>query len=178
MSLQNLNKGELQEVADFFAIEVEAADDEKGPTKKELLAALASGDEPVTDKDYKEVFLKAKETGKDKAPEVKRQEAIEAAAEKAKAKDDEKAADAAESSKSNEEEKAPEGEEKSADAEQEELTLVRYERKNPTYEIHGHRFTKAHPFSSVPVSIAERLIKEDPRGFRLALPSEAADYYN
>jgi len=175
MSLQNLNKGELQDVAEFFAIEVEAADDEKGPTKKELLAALASGDEPVTDKDYKEVYLKAKETGKDKSPEAKRQEAIEAAAEKAKAEEDEKAAKA---STSNEKEESSNSEDKPAAAEQEELTLVRYERKNPTYEIHGHRFTKAHPFSSVPVSIAERLIKDDPHGFRLALPSEAADYYN
>lgn len=170
MSLQNLNKPELEAVAEFFAVEVEAADDEKGPTKKELLAALASGDSPVTEKDYKEVYLVAKEAGNDKSPEAKKAErAAELAAEKAKAAEDTKAANKAEAEKKEEK--------KSAEPE-EELTLIKYERKNPTYEIHGHRFTKAHPFSSVPVSIAERLVKEDPHGFRLALPSEAADYYN
>lgn len=54
--------------------------------------------------------------------------------------------------------------------------LVKYERKNPTFETIGYVFTTRHPFASVPPEVAEHLVR-NMEGFRLALPSEAADYY-
>src|SRR6478609_7253383 len=75
MSFQNLNKDELTDVAEFFVVDVEAADPEKGPTKKELVAALAAGDEPVSWEDYNETYLPAKKAGTDKSREEKLEEA-------------------------------------------------------------------------------------------------------
>lgn len=155
MSFQNLNAAELKEVAEFFAVDVIAANEDK-PTKKELVAALAAGDKPVTWDDYKDVFLVAKETGQDKAPEVK---AAEAAA------------------KSEPDPKPRPVEEVKPVENEEERVLVKYERQNPSYEILGFTFTQKHPFKAVPISVAEHLIR-NVEGFRLALPSEAVDYYN
>ena len=59
MSFESLNKDELVKVNEFFAKDVEAADPEKGPTKKELIAALASGDDPVSWDDYKDIYLES-----------------------------------------------------------------------------------------------------------------------
>ena len=169
----------MTEVAEFFAIDVEAADEEKGPTKKELLAALAAGDEPVTNEDYKNVFLVAKENGQDKSKEAKASvRAAELAAEKEKAEADAKAAQSKVEPEGDEPRDDEPVEEEKSEEPKEDNMLLRYTRKNGTYEIYGQRFVKSHPFTSVPLSIAERLINEDPNGFRQALPSEVADYYN
>lgn len=174
MSLNTLNKEQLQEVADFFTIEVVAADADKGPSKKELLAALAAGSEPVTMDDYRNIFLVAKNAGTDKSPEEKALEAASAAkaAEEARLAEVEKAE--AEFSAADDVEE----EEDLSAAPVEEVMLVRYQRKNPSYEIYGQRFNRSHPYASVPASIAERLVREDPKGFRPATPNEVTDYYN
>lgn len=171
MSFQNLKVDELKELAAFFAVEPKVADAEHGPTKKELLAALA--EDEVSKEDY-DTFLEAKAAGTDKTAEEKREEAAAAAAaaeEEADAtaeSEDEVEADATEAVEVVEEQ----------DEDESEQVLVKYERKNPTWEVGGYRFTKAHPFKSVPVETAESLIKGDKTGFRLALPSEVKDYYN
>lgn len=156
MSFQSLNKEELESVAEFFAVDVEAADEEKGATKKEILASLAAGDDPVTWEQYKEIYLVAKGNEPVEAP-------VEEPAPKV-----EKPVDRAEPPVI------------SSDDDDEEVgnnVLVKYERHNPTYEIVGYHFSVKHPFKSVPQEVAEHLIR-NAEGFRLALPSEALDFYN
>lgn len=68
MSFRNLDVSELASVVEFFAVEIEAADLNK-PSKKELLAALAAGDKPVTWEDYETIYLPTVE--KMRATEVK-----------------------------------------------------------------------------------------------------------
>lgn len=149
MSFQSLNKEELADVAEFFVVDVPAADEDKGPTKKELLAALASGEDPVTWDQYKEAYLVAKGA----EPEVAVAAPVEAKPEPSVnvgAVDEEDAG---------------------------EQVLIKYERKNPTWEVVGYTFTTKHPFKSVPVDVASYLIRKQ-TGFRLALPDEVTDFYN
>lgn len=171
MSFTQLNKDELKELSEFYAVEVTAADDKKGPTKKEYLAALAEDD--ITEDDHRR-FLQAKQAGQDKSPEVKRLEA-EAEAALAKNTEDKTTEDKA---AEDDEDALGEAEEAEDDEPQvkEDEVLVKYERKNGTWQAAGYTFTKAHPFASVPVSVAEFLIQKQ-KGFRLALPSEVTDYY-
>lgn len=150
MSFKNLNVDELKDVAEFFVVDVEAADPEKGPSKKELLAALASGDDPVTWDQYKDIYVKAKEAGNDKAPTESGVDITNAAAEE---------------------------EEKVEAVDTSDYVLIKYDRKNPTYQVVGYTFTRRHPFASVPPEVAEYLVRQI-EGFRLALPSEVTDYYN
>lgn len=169
MSYKTAKVGELKELADFYAVEPKVADADHGPTKKELLAALAEAN--VSDEDY-DTFVEAKEAGTDKTREQKREEAAAAAAAEEEAKadstepDEEVEADADEALEVAEEQ----------DDEEEEV-LVKMERKNPTFQVGKHTFTSAHPFKSVSASDAENLLKNY-KGFRLALPSEVKDYYN
>lgn len=153
MSFSNLNRDELLEVVEFFVVDVDSADPEK-PSKKELVAALAAGDDPVTWDQYKEIFLKAKESGQHKNDEVEREKKEAEEAAKARATE------------------APVEEVDTSD-----YVLIKYDRQNPTYEIVGYTFNKRHPFASVPPETAEYLVR-NVEGFRLALPSEVADYYN
>jgi len=150
MSFKNLNKDELLKVAEHFAVDVTTTNEDGDPTKKEILAALAEGDDPVTWEQYKEYYLPAakteapKETPHTEKPHDKPETATE---------------------------------EKKPEVEQEEQVLIKYERKNPTYEVVGYRFTLAHPFQKVPASVASHLVR-NLKGFRVALPDEVADYYN
>ena len=160
MSFQSLKVDELKKVAEFFVVDVEAADPEHGPTKKELLAALAAGDNPVTWDDYKNTYLES---------DVKKAEDARAEAEEEARADVSDETD--ESDDDSSDESDPVAEEK-----EEENILVKFERKNPTWQTLGYTFTKDHPYKSVPVSIAEELVR---RGdVRLALPSEVKDYYS
>lgn len=147
MSFQSLNKDELNEVAEFFVVDIIAADSEKGPSKNELIAALASGSEPVSWDDYKEVYLASKEKSVDKPVVAPVETVVE---------------EAPVASKSDVTEN---------------LVLVKMERRNNTYEVAGHVFTKAHPFASVSEDAAKYLVQKV-KGFRLALSSEVTDYYN
>lgn len=72
--LSDLKVDELRAVAEFFAVEVETANPDKEPNKKEVLAALNSGDQPVTFEDYKNIYLVA-EKPKSDAPELTNAEA-------------------------------------------------------------------------------------------------------
>ena len=56
MAFKDLPADELKKVAEFFVVDVVSVKEE--PTKKELLAALASGDDPVTWEQYEELYLK------------------------------------------------------------------------------------------------------------------------
>lgn len=170
MAFKSLNKDELKGVAEFFVVDVEAANPEKGPNKGEYLAALAQDE--VTWEQYNDVYLVAKQSGQDKSAEVRRQEA-EAEAEAEKVKNAEQKAETDDVEAREVAEEAEEDEPKVAEDE----ILVKYERKNPTWQAAGYTFTKAHPFASVPVSVAEFLISKQ-KGFRLALPSEVTDYYS
>lgn len=152
MSFKNLTSDELAEVAEFFVVDVEAAGEK--PTKKELLAALSSGDEPVTWEQYNDIYLKAKASGMDKNAQVEKEK-------------EETAKDAEEASKT----KPAEPKDTSN------YVLIKYDRQNPTFEVVGYSFTRRHPFASVPPETAEYLVRNI-EGFRLALPSEVADYYN
>lgn len=153
MSFQNLNKDELKELAAFYAVEPEIADADHGPTKKELLAALAQ--ENVSNDDY-QTFLEAKEAGTDKSKEEKLEQAAEA----------------------REEGDVPDPEPEEVEPEdRSDWVLVKMERKNPSYETDGFRFTKEHPFGSVPPVVAKYLVTQV-KGFRVALPDEVTDYYN
>ena len=177
MSFQTLNKDELIEVAEFFNKDVVPADEKKGPTKAELIAALASKDadipedEPVTWEDYKDVYLVAKADGQVKSPEVLEEEELArqlAEEEAAQAQGDEEEEE--EVSDDSEENEIP-------DEDAEPPVLVKCERKNPRFDVAGYTFTKDHPFHSVPPATAEYLIRHQ-EGFRQATPSELADFYN
>lgn len=148
MSFQSLKVDELKDVAEFFAVDVEASDPEHGPTKKELQAALASGDEPVTWDDYNEIYLPAKESGQDRvhndAPELT--ELPQPEVEEVEEEDDS------------------------------DKVLVRFIGKNPRRDEQGLTWTQKHPFHSVEEDKAEKLVRTG--RYRLALPSEVKDFYN
>lgn len=150
MSFQSLKVPELKKVVDFFVKDVEAANPDKGPTKKELLAALASddGQGPVTWEDYETIYVPAKndEVVNETEPEVEKPK-----------------------------KKVPSPDDEDDDTE---FTLVAYTGKNPRWDVIGYTFVKAHPFHSVPIAKAEWLVKNQSDRFRLALPSEVTDYYN
>lgn len=154
MSFESLNKDELTKVAEFFNKDVVAADEDKGPTKKELIAALASddGSEPVSWDDYKDIYLKADDESES-----------EDSTDEEQSKDDAETAD--------------EPEPVSDDVSDGEMVLIKMDRKNGTFETHGMRFSKDHPYRSVPADVAEEIVEKVP-GFRMALPSEVRDYYN
>jgi len=54
--------------------------------------------------------------------------------------------------------------------------LVKMDRKNPLFEIAGHRFTSEHPYVLMSAEDAEVVLREE--GFRQAYPSEIQDYYS
>jgi hypothetical protein len=147
MSFKDLDADELKKVAEFFIVDVEAADAEK-PTKKELVAALAAGDDPVTWEQYNDLYLKAKAAGLDKAPE------------------------------SNDLTAKVEDKPAPAPVDTSNYVLVKFQGKNPRFDAAGHTFRKDHPFASVDPETAEFLVKKYDNLFRLALPSELTDYYN
>lgn len=60
---------------------------------------------------------------------------------------------------------------------EEELVLVVMQRRNYTYEIRGHKFTREHPYRLVNEADADFLIEVD-GGFRMASPKEARAYYS
>jgi hypothetical protein len=151
MAFKDLNNEELAEIAEFFVVDIVAVNEDK-PTKKELLAALNGGDEPVTWEQYNDIFVPTKE--KMKSPEVSKAEA-EAAELEAMDVADAKAAVAA----------RPVGD-----------VPVKFEGKNPRLDVVGLTFTQQHPYALVDPETAEYLVKNQ-SGFRLALPTEVADYY-
>jgi hypothetical protein len=58
--------------------------------------------------------------------------------------------------------------------------LVKMERKNPTYDILGRRFTQKHPYQVMTEAEAQELIdvaETEGGGFRIANPSEAKSYF-
>lgn len=74
----------------------------------------------------------------------------------------------------------PDIEERVADAkptEAEDELLLKMTRENPTYEILGYRFTKEHPYISVPVSDAQTILDNE-TGFMQASPREVEEYYS
>lgn len=169
MSFQSLKVDELKELAAFYGVEPKVADPEHGATKKELLAALA--EDEVSKEDY-DTFVEAKEAGDDKTAE---QKAEEAAAEEENPHDEEAPAEESVTDETPADESVvDEADEEDEDTEE---MLIRMIRKNGTYETHGLRFTKDHPFKSVPVDVAEDIL-ENEEGFRQARPSEVKDYYN
>lgn len=54
MAFNNLTAAELEKVAEFFQVDVTSANAKA--SKKELLAALASGDDPVTWEQYETIY--------------------------------------------------------------------------------------------------------------------------
>lgn len=154
---QDLDAEELKDVAMFFTKDVDVADAEKGASKLELLAALASsedGSDPVGWDDYTNIYLPA-QTPKRAPVEQKGAGQV----------------DAAERMTEDELAEVAEADDKA------DWVLVKMERKNPRYDLYGYTFTHAHPFHSVPPTTAEKMIRST-KGFRLALPSEVQDYYN
>lgn len=129
MSFQSLKVAELREVAEFFNIDVTTADPTQEATKKELIAALAADEEPVTWKQYNDIFLPAMEL--EKSAQVEKNIEPDVVVEQPK---------------------------KVVDPNQK-TVLVKYGRPNPTFEILGFTFTTRHPFASVPEDVAEHLIR-------------------
>lgn len=54
--------------------------------------------------------------------------------------------------------------------------LLKMDRKNPTFQAFGHKFTREHPYAIVDEDIAQKIIDKFD-GFRLASPREAKSYY-
>lgn len=57
------------------------------------------------------------------------------------------------------------------------VTLVKMERDNRSYQTHGYEFTRDHPFVSMPMSTAMKIF-DTQKGFRLATPQEVTEYYS
>jgi hypothetical protein len=152
LRFDDLGVDELKNIALYFAKDVDAADVAKGPSRLELVAALASDSdsEPVTWDDYQNLYLPAQ------APKVAPAESRAAGKLDAEYR---KTVDELE------------------DEDKTDWPLVKMERKNPRYDLLDYTFTHEHPFHQVPPAIAERMVREH-KGFRLALPSEVRDYYN
>ncbi len=58
-----------------------------------------------------------------------------------------------------------------------EMTFVKMERDNRSYEAGGYEFTRENPFVSMPMSIAIDIFQNE-KGFRLATPEEVKEYYS
>lgn len=129
MSFKDLNEEELKDVAEFFVVEVVSSKDT--PTKKEYLAALSAGDDPVTWEQYNEIYLPAKAAGQFENQEEEVPVGAESTDGDAEIIDDS------------------------------DFVLIKYERNNPSFEILGYRFLKRHPFASVPEDVAEYLIRKE-----------------
>jgi ribosomal protein S1 len=54
--------------------------------------------------------------------------------------------------------------------------LIRMDRRNPTYELRGYTFTQQHPFALTTEEDANWIL-ENERGFRIASPKEAKEFY-
>lgn len=54
--------------------------------------------------------------------------------------------------------------------------LIKMERRNPTYELRGYVFKAAHPFALVSEEDANWIL-ENEKGFRIASPKEAKEFY-
>lgn len=65
----------------------------------------------------------------------------------------------------------------SEDLEDSEMTLVRMERMNRSYQTHGYEFSQEHPFVAMPMATAMKIF-DTQSGFRLATPSEAKEFYS
>lgn len=62
------------------------------------------------------------------------------------------------------------------DENEDEITVLKMERKNHSYEIRGYRFTRQNPFAVVRDADAEYIV-ENVRGFRPATKKELAEFY-
>lgn len=54
--------------------------------------------------------------------------------------------------------------------------LIKMDRKNPLYEVRGHRFTQDNPFAIMSAADAEYVLTKE-EGFRQATPTELQTYY-
>lgn len=150
---KGLDTKELKEVALFFQKDVVIADPEKGASKNELLAALASGDEddePVTWDDYQDIYL-ATQAPQTAPVELDQANVNEQAARQTVAAIDE------------------------AVQADEATVVIKMDRKNPRFDIAGYTFTTSHPYNVVTEKVAAFILKTP--GFKMVLPSEAAEYY-
>lgn len=57
------------------------------------------------------------------------------------------------------------------------MVLVKLDKNNPSYTIYGHTFTREHPFVAMTENEAQRIFDTE-KGFRLATPKEAQEFYN
>lgn len=154
MDFRRIDEKELKELAEFFVVDVTAVD-EDAPTKKELIASFKalSEEDAVSDDDYA-IFLKSKEDAaalaeSAKAEPVKKDELPDVEAKKSKY----------------------------ADVDKSDWVLLKFEGNNPRIDLLGFTFQKKHPFQQVPEDVAAYAVTKS-EGFRLALPSELADFYN
>lgn len=54
--------------------------------------------------------------------------------------------------------------------------LIKMDRKNPLFEVRGHRFTQSHPYALMNAEDADYVLTHED-GFRQATPSELREYY-
>jgi hypothetical protein len=148
MAFKDLDVQELARVAQFFAADVAVANPNKGPTKKELLAGLAAGEEPVTWDQYNDIYLPTAQQYKLDQPAPEEEEALP------------------------EPPRVTAPEPAAADE-----VILCMERENGRFDAYGHTFTKEHPFRPVTPEVAA-LITRQYDGFRIALPQEVAEYYD
>lgn len=151
---------ELREAAEDFAVELK--EDEKKSKKLIAAALLESG---VTFEDYLKIHPEQREKY---APETIKKE------------EPQNVVTSEQVAPVRNEEEAPELTEVVTKEETPNLTtqqqwLVKMERKNPLFEVAGHRFTQEHPYALMSAEDAEVALRE--HGFRQAYPSEIAEYY-
>lgn len=65
-----------------------------------------------------------------------------------------------------------------AKAEGDNLTLVKYTGRSPSFQRGSYTFSAQHPFIAVPNDVCSRLVEREPRRFRTATQAEVEKYYN
>jgi|ERR1044072_3203571 hypothetical protein len=156
MSFVKLNKKELLQAAAFFGID----EFTESNTKPEIIAGLDE-DENATWDNYKK-FHEAKKNNEevpDHDPDEEVEPGVHAPDEPAEEPFSEPATEAVQFDRQ---------------------VLLRMDRKNPTYEILGYKFTKDQPFHVMSEDDAQQIIDLsmlEGGGFRIATPAEARSYF-
>lgn len=170
MSFEDLNKAELEKIADEFALDVENPDDED--ELRAAVEAVGATEVVLSFPDLAEKLSEPEDEEEDDEPAAlvtsentpKKGVAAKKTAKKATAK--KAAAKTTES--------APQ---KSKTVVPDDRTLLKMTRNNPVYEVRGYRFTRNMPYVFVKNEDVDFLIEME-GGFTVAKPSEVESFFN
>lgn len=101
----------------------------------------------------------------------------EAAAEDADA-DDDAAGESVDADEEESESQDPEPPAEAAEADSNDLVLVKYTGRSPSFQRGAYTFSAQHPYIAVPSDVCSKLVEREPRRFRTATQAEVERYYS